>query len=88
MIERTIWKYELEVMAREQLIDMPDDSVIVRVGSQEKTVCLWAIVCPQNIKVTRVFFITGTGHPAHKVWDYVGSASMGPFEWHVWECPQ
>lgn len=84
----TIWKYELDITDR-QILLIPKNAEILNVGIQGKTLCLWALVNPDRKKQSRTIEIIGTGNPISNeglpTRDYIGSAVIDPFVWHVFE---
>jgi len=83
----TIWKYELELTDRQQVI-MPTGATILCVQTQLGNLCLWAQVDPNAKKEERHIAIVGTGHPIHRnAWKYIGTAQQAVFVWHVFEIP-
>jgi len=84
-----VWKYKLPI----------DDNVTIQikvaahvlcVAEQDGSICLWAIVNPEDEDEDRYFRIAGTGHPieSHRDWDYIGTVhnvgGMG-LVFHVFE---
>jgi hypothetical protein len=83
---KTIWKYQItKSIGIHQLIEMPAGAEIVRVGIQGNMITLWACVLPEEPKQSYLFYFVGTGHPVPVKDRYIGSATDGGFEWHVWE---
>jgi hypothetical protein len=80
---RTIWKFQLTAME----ISMPFDAEICTFQYQAGVPCVWAIVDPDVMSVTRRFRIFGTGSelPTIDQCCYVGTAQEGPFVWHLFE---
>lgn len=66
---------------------MPLDAEICTFEYQNGIPCIWAIVDPDVLKVTRRFRIFGTGHelPGLDECCYVGTTQDGPFVWHLFE---
>lgn len=84
-MNKTIWKYKIDTESR-KCISMPISAEVIRVGIQNHTVCIWAVVLPEQKDVqNRLFYFSGTGHPVPLADKYIGSCTDGPFEWHVWE---
>ncbi len=81
---KTVWKFPL-LLGDETKLEMPQLAEVVRVGSQGEAVMLWALVLPDAPKEERFFFVSGTVHPVEMSAAYIGSVTMGRFEWHVWE---
>lgn len=83
----TIWKYELDV-TDVQRVKMPEGAMLLHVGAQVHTLCMWALVDPLAAVVNRLIAVVGTGNPAPGPIDvavYVGSAQVGSFVWHVFD---
>ena len=89
-MEMTIWKFELETTDK-QTIEMPVDSEILTVQTQNGEPCLWALVDPAAEKETRTFEVFGTGHTLHYdmgiTKDYIGTYQLnsGALVFHVFE---
>jgi hypothetical protein len=82
---KTIWKYEFSIIDGEQSAEMPKGADIVHVGNYAGVLCAWAVVAPSSAKVTRRFVVHGTGHPIETGEQYLGTAQIGPFVWHLFE---
>lgn len=84
-MNKTIWKYAFAGKTR-VTFEMPIGSEPVRVATQGDDICIWAVVSPETEeKELRKFYISGTGHGVAMKDRYIGSATQGPFEWHIWE---
>ncbi len=83
---KTIWKFVLEV-TDEQEINMPVCAKVIHVGVQGGLdLCIWAIVDPTADLAPRRFLIFGTGNPMPvRPGNYLGTAHVGQFVWHVFE---
>jgi len=90
-MEKTIWKYELQVIDHPQRIDIPLDSKIMTVQSQGESICMWVMVDPDAEKETRYFEVFGTGGPIHCDMgvsrQYIGTFQLleGKFVGHLFE---
>lgn len=62
IIEKRIWKYELEVTDI-QNISIPKGGEILTVQIQSGKPCLWVLVEPQSATEIRSFEIFGAGNP-------------------------
>ena len=82
--QTTIWKFGLEV-TRVQELEVPEVFRVLHVGNQGGSLCLWAEVDPQSATTKRTFRIIGTGHPVPVGLEYIGSAVIDPFVWHVFQ---
>lgn len=80
---RTIWKFPLTL--GQTVVMMPKHSVLVHIAAQNGTVCVWAEVHTQFPEVVRRFVLIGTGHEPPIAGEYVGTAIVGEFVWHVFE---
>lgn len=85
----TVWKYPLEI-TDEQTIKLPAAAVTLFVGLQRGSLCLWALVDPDNELTERKFRIAGTGHPIdyhHHDLEFIGTVLMhgDTLVWHVFE---
>lgn len=86
-MKKRIFKYELSVDGTN--ISMPVGAEILTVQSQNRTLCLWALVDPEAAKEIRYFEVFGTGHPigydAGVSREYIATVQDGGFVWHVFE---
>lgn len=82
---KTIWKFVVRLSEEPTFISMPKVSDIKHVDVQGEDICFWAEVNPTSRKVTRTFKVHATGHPVDPYEEYLGSAQMPPFVWHVYE---
>ena len=84
-----VWKYEIEILGKNQEVEMPVGATILHVDSQRTdTICLWALVCPTAPTNVRVFDVYGTGHDInirHHDINHLGTVIIGVFVWHVFE---
>ena len=82
----TIWKYQLRVSDRQQVI-MPVGATILSAHLQYGSVCLWAMV-DEDLKESqeRNIEIIGTGNPIPRGdRRFIGTVIASPFVWHVFE---
>lgn len=81
---KRIWKYPLE-MSEVQYVEMPHGARILSAGLQGETICLWALVEPDNTPYRNMRIeIRGTGHPVNVIAsDFVGTVQIGVYVWHV-----
>lgn len=94
---RTIWKWPLRLMSWNELaidVDMPAGAELVTVAVQHNTICIWALVDPEQPAERRRFKIVGTGHQELEPNDrYIGTVMTQEtvmtqdqtFVWHVFE---
>jgi hypothetical protein len=84
----TIWKFPLEV-TDSQMVSMPPETVILHVGVQRGTPCLWGLVTrPEDDKIQREILTIGTGHPiASGKKRYLGTYQLmdGSLVFHIFE---
>ena len=90
-MKKTIWKYQLEPIDNQD-IEMPFNSKILTIQTQQEKPCLWALVDPSEKTEKRHIEIFGTGHPIHyDIGDternYIGSYQLenGALVFHVFE---
>lgn len=81
-----VWKYPLRLVDKD-VVRMPRHAEVVLVDSQGDSLCLWAIVNPDNVREERTFRIVGTGHhmDSGPGVTHVGSCQQGWSVWHVFE---
>ena len=81
---KVIYKYPLE-----STVLLPKDSLVLKAGMKENTMCIWVLLDPnEKIHSQRNFEIIGTGQPfAHEYLKhrFVDTLFDGPFVWHIWE---
>lgn len=82
----TIWKYTVPIQDKLQL-RLPEGAKILHVGNQGGSVQMWVLVDSTAPKSERDFLVIGTGHPVPErvPIEYIGSAVVPPFVWHVFE---
>jgi hypothetical protein len=62
---KKVFKYEIHQPQDEITLPMPKGAEILTVQEQKGTVCVWALVNPENETERRLFRMAGTGHPIH-----------------------
>lgn len=83
METRRIFKYALEIEDK-QYIEMPKDCDILDAQFQGGTLCVWAMVEPENAMRRIQFRIYGTGHPLpDNFGTYVATVQQGHLVWHL-----
>ena len=82
---RTIRKFDLEIDDSPQVKEMPRDAEILFIHPQDGLLMMWTLVVPERARVRRQFAVHETRHPIPQDREYVGSAVMPPFVWHVFE---
>jgi len=87
MIDKTIWKYPLEI-EDEQEITMPEGASILSVADQGGRLCMWVLVNPNARGRKHIIRIYGTGHPCPnniEFLEHLGTVVMssGNLVWHV-----
>ena len=88
-MNKTIWKYQLEVEDF-QSIEMPKDSQILTLKVQNGIPCLWVLCIPMNEKEKKDIVMYGTGHDiatADEPLSYIGTYQIqnGDLIFHVFE---
>jgi hypothetical protein len=85
IIRRVVWKYPL----LNKIVEIPKGAELLTVAVQEDTVCLWALVDPEQPKVKRKIALIGTGtHGVFPGEKYIGTCHMenGEFVVHAFNC--
>jgi hypothetical protein len=86
-----IWKFPMPVQDIVE-IALPTGARILTVQAQgpDKSLVLWAIVCPDAPLETRRFAVIGTGYlyPQLTYLQYVATVQQHVFVWHVFETSQ
>lgn len=90
MSNLTVWKFQLQAAPDVQRIQMPAGARLLSAGEQDNTLCIWALVDPEQPMVERHIRIAGTGHPLGAVnpgTAYVGRAEFadGALQVHVFD---
>ena len=84
----SIWKYHMP-LEDDFIIEMPKDSVILDIQSQDEKPTMWVLVETDVELEKRYFRMFGTGHKLNTVSGLVhkGTFQMfkGDFVWHVFE---
>lgn len=86
---KTIWKFPIRI-DDEQVIEMPEDAIILDIQMQGDTPCLWALVEPGNPVKERKILVAGTGHEREDLAGpaiHIGSFQMlgGRLVFHAFE---
>lgn len=88
-MKKQIWKFPLD---QSNQIVMPEGAQVLSVQTQNETPCLWALVNPENKRVTRIFNMIATGDPITEDlekyrYDYYGTVQLkgGLLVYHVFE---
>lgn len=82
---KTIHKFTL-TQNGSQTIEMPRGAKILHCAPQHGEVQLWALVNTDEPKVTRFFWIIGTGQEMPDVpLKYVGTVQITMWVWHIFE---
>ncbi len=82
-----VWKYQLRTISESQALEMPNGSILLRVDVQHGLITLWALVEPNLKPIMRRHFVviaTGQEFLADRA-EYVGTAFIGHFVWHIFE---
>jgi len=85
MTTKTIWKVHLNLVDAWQAVVLPGYTGVALVGSQDGELHVWVHVDKRELDKTVNFKVTGTGYPAPEDGKHVGSATIPPYVWHVWE---
>jgi hypothetical protein len=84
---KKIFKYVMRSDAH--AFDIPLGGRLLHVHEQDGNIGLWFLVDPNNKPVKRKFFIVGTGFGIedgkYAMLDYLGTAHIDGFVWHVFE---
>jgi hypothetical protein len=89
---KVIYKYKLELLD-DQTLMLPTGSIVLHFHEQNGNLCVWARHDPTaGGTETHRFYIVGTGNLTNEFeppTDYIGSAHVGEFVWHVfhWVSP-
>lgn len=85
-MSETVWKYEFGRPGLVHYFPMPESAEPLSVGMQGETLCMWARVTPGEPNENRPFIAIGTGRTdGVPLGAFVGRATQGHFEWHVFE---
>jgi len=88
MVKRSIWKYTLSVVGKQD-ISMPKGARVLAVQPQGDQICMWALVKVDSPKKMYTFYMYGTGHEHFSDGDefreYIGTVQMESLVWHVFE---
>lgn len=87
-MNRTIWKWSLDIADR-QILMLPAGAQVLAVQVQGLSPQLWALVDPDEPPEPRVFATCGTGREVGD-WDYIGTYQVpsvvgGSLVFHVFE---
>lgn len=85
-----IYKYPLNNIPGGNIIEMPEDAQILKLGYDPNGVlCIWAFVQPDLPKKNKTILLAGTGWPFEKEeWmklHYINTVNDGPYVWHAFE---
>ena len=89
-MKKTIFKYKLEITDK-QIIEMPINSKILTVQTQNEVPRMWVLANPLEAKEKRCIEIFGTGHNVNSDMDisrnYLGTFQIrsGALVFHVFE---
>jgi len=79
----TIWKFICNKVASE--LEMPEGAKILNVHEQLGQVVFWAEVDVAAPRVIRHFYLVGTGNQIPEGFEYVGTAYVSQYVWHLYE---
>ncbi len=90
---RTIFKYALAIQDEPQVIELPKGAKIRYVAIKDMhgtMICLWAEFAPMWDRAEvefeeRMFYVIRTGNAIPEDTQYVGTAQIPSFVWHVYE---
>ena len=80
---KTIYKYEVAGQVTEHT--MPAGAKVLTFQAQGDSLFFWAEVDTDAAVESRVFRIAGTGMPIDETHQYIGTAQVPPFVWHLYE---
>lgn len=66
-------------------ISMASGSEILTVDEQQGQITIWVLSDPSRIDEDRHYIVRGTGMAIDSGWDYIGTAQVDPFIWHLFE---
>ncbi|GAA4809513.1 DUF7352 domain-containing protein [Tomitella cavernea] len=82
----TIWKFTFDVDDTVDITIPAGAEVLPHVHAESPTsLSVWARVDTEQANATRTLCVAGTGLPLHTAGDYVGTAVVAPFVWHVYD---
>ena len=86
-MSKQIWKYALNI--NETKLEMPDQAMVLSVGTQSDNIYLWALVDTELANTIRIFYTRGTGWDIEKPVEYlfpIGTVQMqSGLVFHVFE---
>ena len=87
---KKVYKYPIEITDF-QVIEIPVGSKLLSAQMQRDTLCLWALVDPEQKTLCRQgIIIAGTGHPVHedtyRLAEFLGTVQSHEesLVWHIW----
>ena len=84
-MRQTIWKYEMAVEDWVRIV-IPDGARFLKIGEQDRKLCLWVLVDLEKSPRAYYFRIFGTGQDIPEcIGEYIGTAQIGSYVWHVFE---
>lgn len=66
-------------------IEAPPSTGLHHVGLQDSYITVWLLVDTSLPNLSRTFHLVGTGHSVSSKWHYLGTVSVSPLVWHVFE---
>lgn len=82
---RTVWKFLLRETSDPQFLSIPEGAEILLVHGQTNRIGIWAEVDVQASRAPRWFIILPTGEQIPENGEYLGTAFVGPYVFHVYE---
>jgi hypothetical protein len=85
---KTIYKYILQIKD-EQVLQLPQDCVILSLQVQNAKVCLWVLLDNGAPTVPFTFYLRGTGHDCDDIHPngYIGTCQFGSLVFHLFQKP-
>lgn len=84
-MNRTIWKFPIELTFEMQLIELPKPARILSAGVQGNDIVIWAVVDPEAEPQNRLVQVVPTGGRVPADATFLNTVFMGAFVFHVFE---
>ena len=87
-MSRKVFKYVIQVNDEVQEHEIPRTATEYHVGlnpADHGQLAIWFVVNPDHAKITRKFFVRGTGQGFPDSAIYMGSVHSDIFMWHIFE---
>lgn len=82
-----VYKYQFEIKDGPQYQRIHKGGKILSTHMQGRYLCVWVLVDPRELPVSRTFFVYETGHGIKPGLEFVGTVMHGDFVWHLFEDP-